>query len=149
MQLYQEISNFINNIDILRALYDNYDIYFFNTYSQGNLYKNNIIIKNKYKSSKYVDPDNAKIFITVETPFTGIVEAYLYKKNTNITVSIKTSEKYLSLFSQNMPILKENLSTKGYEVVTLSVEKLLDRTNIVGLGDFFSDSIFKELDVKV
>jgi hypothetical protein len=146
---FSSLNQFINNIDILRALYDNYDIYFFNTYNQGNLFKNNIIIKNKYKSSKYIDPDNAKVFITVETPYTEIVEAYLYKKNSNITISIKTSEKYISLFKEKLPILKESLSAKGYEVVNLSVEKLLNKANIVGLGDFFSDSIFKELDVKV
>jgi hypothetical protein len=140
---------FIDNIDILKALYDNYNIYFFNTYSNGNTFKNNIVIKNRYKSSRQIDADNAKLFISVETPFMGVVEAYLYKKNNDITVSIRISDKYVSLLKEKVSLLKNNLTLKGYEVINISVEKLGNKTNIKGLSDFFSESIFKELDVKV
>jgi hypothetical protein len=92
-----------DNMEILKYLCSNYKFYFFNSYNNDNIYKNNIIIKNKYKPNSSIDPDNVRVFITVDTSNTGIVEAYLYKKGSNLTISIKTS--IITAHSSLLPLL--------------------------------------------
>lgn len=143
------LSSFNNDLDILKYLSNNYNIYFFNSYSNDKIFKNNIIIKHKYKSSSNIDPDDVKVFITVETPNIGIVESYLYKKGKNLTLSFKTEEKYIDLFKKNIEVLNKLLKDKGYEVINISVGCVNPKTNLVSLSNFFNDTIFRELDVRV
>lgn len=143
------LNNFTDNVEILKHLCNNYNIYFFNSYNNDKIFKNNIIIKNKYKASNSIDPNDVKVYITVDTPNTGIVEAYLYKKWTDLTISIKTEGKHIGLFKKNIDILNKALVNKGYDVINISVEAINPETNIVSLSNFFNDTIFKELDVRV
>lgn len=143
------LSSFNNDLDILKFLSNNYNIYFFNSYDNDKIFKNSIIIKHKYKSSSNIDPDDVKVFITVETPNIGIVESYLYKKGKNLTLSFKTEEKYIDLFKKNIEVLNKLLKDKGYEVINISVGCANPKTNLVSLSNFFNDTIFRELDVRV
>jgi hypothetical protein len=143
------LNSFTDNMEILKHLSTNYNIYFFNSYNNDNIHKNNIIIKNKYKPNSSIDPDDVKVFITVDTPNTGIVEAYLYKKGTNLTISIKTEDNHISLFKKNVENLNKTLKDKGYGVINISVGPINPKTNMVSLSNFFNDTIFKELDVRV
>ncbi len=143
------LNSFTDNVEILKHLSNNYNIYFFNSYNNENIYKNNIIIKNNYKPNSSIDPDDVKVFITVDTPSTGIVEAYLYKKGSNLTISIKTEDNHISLFKRNIENLNKSLKDKGYGVINISVDSINPKTNMVSLSDFFNDTIFKELDVRV
>jgi hypothetical protein len=143
------LNKFSDNMEILRHLCNNYNIYFFNTYNNHNMFKNNIIIKNKYKPNTSIDPDDVKVFITVDTPNTGTVEAYLYKKGASLTISIKTENKHISLFRKSVEKLNDTLVNKGYDIINISVESINPQTNMVSLSNFFNDTIFKELDVKV
>lgn len=143
------LNSFTDNVEILKHLSNNYNIYFFNSYKNENIYKNNIIIKNNYKPNSSIDPDDVKVFITVDTPSTGIVEAYLYKKGSNLTISIKTEDKHISLFKKNIENLNKSLKDKGYGIINISVDSINPKTNMVSLSNFFNDTIFKELDVRV
>lgn len=153
-----EIFNLVNNenlkrilddIDIIKHLYNNYNLYIFNSYKNENLFKNHIIIKNKFKKSGYFDLRDIKVFISIETPKTGVVEGYLHKDKNNIIVNLKVEDKYHKLFSNKLPILKDSLVKKGYNIIGLSVEKLTSQRNLPNLSSFFNDFILKELDVLV
>lgn len=143
------LSNFNNDIEIFKYLNNNYNIYFFNSYNNDKMFKNSIIIKHKYKANSIIDPDNVRVFITVEAPTIGVVESYLYKKGKNLTLSIKTEEKYINLFKRNIEALNKILNSKGYNVINISVGSIDTKTNLVSLSNFFNDTIFKELDVRV
>lgn len=143
------LNKFSDNMEILKHLCNNYNIYFFNTYNNDNMFKNNIIIKNKYKPNTSIDPDDIKVFITVDTPNTGTVEAYLYKKGASLTISIKTERKHIGLFKKNIEKLNKTLADKGYDIINISIESINPQTNMVSLSNFFNDTIFKELDVRV
>lgn len=139
----------IDNIDILKHLYNNYSIYAFDFNNTSNLLKNNIIIKNRYKNCNAIDTNDIKAFISVETSKIGLVECYLYKKNMDLSASFSVNEKYIPLFKKNLKLLEEGLLRKGYGIVGLSIEKVKAPSNLLVLSDFFSDTIFKELDVTV
>jgi hypothetical protein len=145
------LSKVINNSSMLNYINSNYSVYLFNYYSQNNLFKNNIIIKNKYKNSKFIDVNDAKVYITVETPNTGIVEAFLSKKNNDLIVTLKVEKSYINIYRNKLNTLAENLKSKGYNILNITVEKLRkDKdSSYVDLSDFFNEMIFKELDVKV
>lgn len=140
---------FSEDLEVLKLLSNNYNIYFFNSYRQEKLFKNNIIIKNKYKANSSINPDDVKVFITVDTPTIGVIESYLYKKGTSLTISIKSEEKYVSLFKRSIGVLNEALEKKGYNVLNISVSSKESEANLISLADFFNDTIFKELDVRV
>ena len=145
----QILNSFTDNMEILKHLCNNYNIYFFNSYNNENIYKNNIIIKNNYRPNSNIDPDDVKVFITVDAPNTGVVEAYLYKKEANLTISIKTEDKHIGLFKKNVENLNKALKVKGYDVINISVGSINPKTDMVSLSNFFNDTIFKELDVRV
>ncbi|HBX48827.1 MAG TPA: hypothetical protein DEF85_08055, partial [Clostridiaceae bacterium] len=94
----QSMIKMIDNISILKFLYNNYNLYYFNTYIDNKTYKNNIIIKNKYKSYNHIDENDVKAFINVETPNLGNVEGYLIKKNKNLIITLKTDNAYVPIF---------------------------------------------------
>jgi hypothetical protein len=108
-----------------------------------------VLIKHKYKNSKHIDINDVKVFITLETPNLGVVENYLYKKNNDIMVNIKVEDKFVSLFKNNILLLKDRLKSKGYNPLNISVERLKNKNNMVGLSSFFNEYILKELDVMV
>lgn len=137
------------NTDMLKYINNNYSLYLFNSHNKTEIFKNSIIIKNKYKNSRYIDVNDVKVYISVETPKIGTVEGYLLKKNNDIIVSLKAEEKYLSAFKSKLDILKNNLIKLGYNPINISVEKIDSEKNLVTLTDFFDDFIFRELDVKV
>lgn len=143
------LNNFTNDLEILKHLANNYNIYFFNSYNNDKMFKNNVIIKNRYKANSSINPEDVKVFITVDTPNIGVVESYLYKKGTNLTLSIKTEDKYITLFKRSVEILNKALKDKGYNVINISVVSINPEINLVSLSNFFNDTIFKELDVRV
>jgi hypothetical protein len=143
------LSKVINNSNMLNYIDSNYSLYLFNYYSQNNLYKNNIIIKNKYKNSKYIDINDAKVYITVETPHTGVVEAFLSKKNNDLIVTLKVERNFMNIYKNKINVLADNLKSKGYNILNITVEKQHKDLSYVDLSDFFNETIFKELDVKV
>lgn len=145
----QSMMKIINNISILKFLYDNYNLYYFNTYINNKTYKNNIIIKNKYKSYNHIDENDVKVFINVETPNLGNVEGYLIKKNKNLIITLKTDNTYVPIFKNSTELLKDKLQESGYNVISISIESIKNSNNIISASTFFSDLIFKELDVKV
>jgi hypothetical protein len=139
----------LDNLDIFKQMNNNYNLYFFNLYDGNNIFKNNIIIKNKFKGSKFVDVNDVKAFISVDTKDIGTVEGNLYKKNNDISISFNVNEKFLPLFRNSLNLLKEELKKNGYDIINLSVVKSNCEKNILPFSDFFNDSILKELDVKV
>lgn len=143
------LNKFTDSVDILKHLSNNYNIYYFNSYNQDKLFKNNIIIKNKYRANNSINPDDVKVFITVDTPNIGVVESYLYKKGSSLTVSIKTEDKFIKLFKKSIEVLNDSLKNKGYSVIDISISSINPDTNLVTLSNFFNDTIFKELDVRV
>lgn len=143
------LNKFTDSVDILKHLSNNYNIYYFNSYNQDKLFKNNIIIKNKYRANSSINPDDVKVFITVDTPNIGVVESYLYKKGSSLTVSIKTEDKFIKLFKKSIEVLNDSLKNKGYSVIDISISTINPDTNLVTLSNFFNDTIFKELDVRV
>jgi len=145
----QSMIKMIDNISILKFLYNNYNLYYFNTYIDNKTYKNNIIIKNKYKSYNHIDENDVKAFINVETPNLGNVEGYLIKKNKNLIITLKTDNAYVPIFKSSTELLKDKLQESGYNVISISVESIKNSNNIISASTFFSDFIFKELDVKV
>lgn len=138
-----------DNIEILKRLNDNYNIYYFNMYDNSNIFKNSIIIKNKFKNYKYMDSNDIKAYFSVETPVIGNVEGNVYKKYKDLSITLSVDKDYVELFQRNLNKLYDNLTAKGYSVVNLSVEKRNDENQSHSISGFFSDNMFKELDVRV
>lgn len=143
------ITDTIDKIDIFKRVVNNYNIYSFNTFWKENILKNSIIIKRKYKNSKYINPDDVKLFIAIETPKLGLVESYVYKRNSNMFISFKVNKRHLSLFKSHTQILKKSLEGKGINLLNISIEALEEKSDIIGLSSFFNDYFLKELDVLV
>lgn len=140
---------FLKKIDLLNNLMDNYSIYNFNTLINDNNFKNSIIIKNKYKGSKYIDANNIKAFITIDAPSLGLVEGYLHKRNDELVVLLKVKEDYINTIKKHIDVLKNELLNNGYRKINISIDKINEPNNIVLLSSFFNDYGFQELDVKV
>jgi hypothetical protein len=145
----ETIKTLIDSIDILKHIYNNYNIYVFNFYENSNLFKNNIVIKNRYKHCNSIDPNDIKVYISIETSKIGFIEGYLHKINKDLFISLSVNEEYITLFKKNLKLLEKSLTEKGYGVISLSLEKLKTPSNLLDLSYFFNDTIFKELDVKV
>lgn len=145
----ENLRRFVEGFKVTNNILDNYSILNFNSHLWNNTFKNSIIIKNKYKKSNYVDKDNLKAFITVESPHIGVVEGYLHKTDNNLVVLIKTQNKFYNLFKKHIDELENSLNSKGYSSVNISIEKLEVQNNLVSLTSFFNDYGFQELDVKV
>lgn len=145
----QFLKSVLDNFDILKNIYNNYNIYAFNALQNGSLFKNSIIVKHKYKNSKHIDVNDVKVFITIETPHLGVVENYLYKRNNDIMITIKVEDKFISLFKDNIKLLKTSLKSKGFNPLNISIERLKSKNDIIGLSSFFNEYILKELDVMV
>lgn len=145
----ESYNKFLDNLDIFKQINNNYNLYFFNLYDGSNFFKNNIIIKNKYKGSKHIDINDVKAFISVDTKNLGKVEGNLYKKNNDISISFSVNEEFVSLFKSNISSLKNTLKEYGYDLINISVEKCSKEKNILPFSDFFNDLVLRELDVKV
>lgn len=145
----QFVRDIIDKTDIFKSVLNSYNIYAFNTFWEENIFKNSVIIKKKYKNSKYINPDDVKLFIAIETPKLGLVESYVYKKNADMFINFKVNEKFMSLFKGHTELLKKNLEGKGINLLNITIEALEDKNDIIGLSSFFNDYFFKELDVLV
>jgi hypothetical protein len=140
-------ADFIEKFDIINLLSKNYNFYFFNTNINDNIYKNSIIIKNKYKSKKVIDINDVKLYIKIDTENIGTIENYIHKHNNNIIVNIKCDKKYIDYIKANLKILKESLDQIGLNLINSSVEEI--KTPHKDIINFFNDFIINELDVKV
>lgn len=143
------ITNFKSNLEILKQINNNYYILFFNGYNQDELFKNNIIIKKKYKNSNIIDINNIKVFISVDTPNIGRVESFITKNNSTLFVNFKIEKPFKNLFSSKINLLEENIKALGYDFVSISVIELEIKNDLINLSNFFNDYSFRELDVKV
>lgn len=143
------IKALLKKIDLLNNLADNYSIYNFNALIKDNNFKNSIIIKNKYKGSRYLDANNIKAFITVDAPTLGLVEGYVHKRNDELVVLLKIREEFINTMKKHIDILRNELLTNGYSKINISLEKIRIPSNIVLLSSFFNEYGFQELDVKV
>ncbi|SKA85215.1 hypothetical protein SAMN05443428_106131 [Caloramator quimbayensis] len=147
---YSLIKNFKSNLEILKQINNNYYILFFNGYNQNELFKNNIIIKKKYKNSNMADINNVKVFISVDTPYIGRVESFITKNSSNLFVNFKIDKKFKNLFSSKIKLLEENIKALGgYDFISISVIELEIKNDLINLSNFFNDYSFRELDVKV
>ncbi|WP_027309006.1 flagellar hook-length control protein FliK [Caloramator sp. ALD01] len=138
-------ADFIEKFDIINLLSKNYNFYFFNTSVNDNVYKNSIIIKNKYK--RVIDINDVKLYIKVDTENIGTIENYIHKHNDNIIINIKCDKKYIDYIKANLKILKESLNQIGLNLINSSVEEI--KTPHKDIINFFNDFIINELDVKV
>lgn len=145
----ESYNKLVDNLDMLKQVNNNYNMYYFNLYDGSNIFKNNIIIKNKYKGSKHIDINDVKAFITVDTQNIGKIEGNLYKKNNDISIAFSVNEEYVNLFKNNSYSLKKSLKEFGYNIINISVEKTNTDKNILPFSDFFNESMLRELDVKV
>lgn len=146
---YDELKKLIDDVDVLNHLKDNYIIYNFNTLHKDSVFKHKILIKNKYKNSRSIDINDIKLFISVQTPNIGLIEGYITKKHDDISILFKVEQKFLKVFEKDIDILKNTLIQKGYNPISLSVEKIVIPSNIVNLSSFFNSNSTKELDVMV
>lgn len=144
-----EVKDFKSNIDIIKSINKNYNIFLFNYQIDGFIYKNKIIIKDKYKDIHYKKTNNIKIYLVTETPMTGTVEAYIYKNKNTIAVQFNINENYIDYYKKYKNILDENLKRAGYNIVDISFVKYKKVSRFTDLSDFFNDTIYKELDVLV
>lgn len=139
----------MDNLDILKKLDNNYSMYFFNLYDVNNLFRNNLIIKHKYKNSKYIDINDVKAYLSVDTKMLGLVEGNLYKRNSDISIAFNVNSEHVPFFQSNTNVLKKTLKALGYQIVNLSVEPHKADGNALPFSDFFNESVLRELDVKV
>lgn len=139
--------DFIQKFDIIKLLNKNYNFYFFNTNFNNNIYKNSIIIKNKYKSKKIVDINDVKFYIKVDTENIGTVENYIHKYNENIIINIKCDKNHIDYIKTNLKILKDSLGQIGLNLINATVEEI--KSPHKDIINFFNDFIINELDVKV
>ncbi|KMT20858.1 hypothetical protein [Clostridium cylindrosporum] len=137
-----------DNLDVNKYLNNNYTMFNFNFYTNENLYKNNIIIKNKY-SSKYIDINDVKLYISVETKNMGLIEGYVSKKFNDIILNLKVNKDYITQIKQNIKKLETKIINMGYNVVNISIEPSSAPATLVGLSDFFSEGVYSDLDVRV
>lgn len=141
------INDFIEKFDIIKMIDKNYSFYFFNTPINNNIYKNSIIIKNKYKSKKVIDINDVKFFMKIVTPHMQNIEAYIHKQNNNILLNLKCQKKFIDIIKGHSDILKSSLQNMGLNLLNITVDEISNsHKNIV---DFFNEAIFSDLDVKV
>ncbi|WDC84326.1 flagellar hook-length control protein FliK [Caloramator sp. mosi_1] len=146
-EIFKSNDDFIEKFDIIKSLNKNYNFYFFNTSVNNHIYKNSIIIKNKYKSKKVIDINDVKFYIKVDTENIGTVENYIHKYNDNIIINIKCDKNYIDYIKSNLKILKESLNDIGLNLINASVEEI--KPPHKEIINFFNDFIINELDVKV
>lgn len=89
------------------------------------------------------------MYLTVDTPLTGIVEAYIYKNKNTMAVQFNVDKNYIDCYKKYKDILNENLKRLGYNVVDISFVKYKKVSRFTDLSGFFNDTIYKELDVLV
>lgn len=147
-KLPQNILNLLNeNVDINKYLSNNYTMFNFNFLTNENFYKNSIIIKNKH-SSKYIDINDVKLYISVDTNNIGLVEGYVSKKLNDISVNLKANVDYIPTIKNGINKLQNKLNNMGYNVINVSVEPAKNSATILTLSDFFSDGTYLDLDVR-
>lgn len=150
--MFSDISAYRNTIckfQLIEHILENYSIYNFNTQILEKNFKNSIIIKNKYRGTRYLDTNNIKAFITVDAPSLGLIEGYIHKKNTELFILLKTKGACINIFKKHLDTLRTNLLRNGYSTVNISLEKIKTPNNLILLSNFFNDFGFQELDVKV
>ena len=145
---FQFLNSVMENVDINKYMYNNYSILNFNFKLSDNLYKNNIIIKNKY-SNGYIDINDVKIYISVENEKIGLVEGCVSKNFKTININLNVNKKYINDFIKTINILKNNLSNIGYSDCNIKIDSLNEKLDILSLSNFFNDDTYFDLDVKV
>lgn len=149
LKLPPNIVNFLNeNVDINKYLSNNYTMFNFNFLTKENLFKNSIIIKNKY-SSKYIDINDVKLYISVDTHNIGLIEGYVSKKLNDISLNLKADIDHIPSIKKDINKLQYKLNAMGYNLINISVEPSQNNTTLLTLSDFFNDGSYFDLDVRV
>lgn len=144
-----------NDIDKLNSLLqlskgieNNYSVFSFNYYMNEKCYESNVVFK-KHNKSKYINPSDVKFYINVKTHNIGDVESFIIKKDTNIDITMKSEKKYMPVFKSTYSILGDNLLKLGYNLSKFNVCPINSESNTADIFNFFNDTTYKKLDVKV
>ncbi|MEF9951321.1 MAG: hypothetical protein RR840_01430 [Clostridium sp.] len=137
-----------DSFDINKLLSLNYTMLNFNFLDKQNLFKNNIIIKNKH-SSKYIDINDVKLYVSVESNSFGLIEGYVSKKFNDISINLKANDNAIKPFKDKVYLLKNKLQDMGYNLINVSIDSFNEPSDILSLSDFFSNGTYVDLDVKV
>ncbi|MEF9934046.1 MAG: hypothetical protein RR789_02085 [Clostridium sp.] len=135
------------NLDINKMLSLNYTMLNFNFLDKQNLYKNNIIIKNKH-SAKYIDINDVKLYISVESTNLGLIEGYVSKKFNDISINLKANDNAIKPIKNKLFRLENKLKDMGYTIINISIDPSKESSDILSLSSFFSDRTYTDLDVK-
>jgi hypothetical protein len=142
------IKNNISNFKVFNSVSNQY------YYSDIPIIKGNyehrlkLIIKDSRKKGKKIDTSNCKIAASISTETMDIVDAYIKVNNKFMEINIKCFEPFIESIDANKENLLNELAEVGYNV-NVNVIKKQQELNLLNCSNFFEDSYFSNIDVKV
>jgi hypothetical protein len=105
------------------------------------------------KSKKTIDPEDTSIFLSLEMPQMGTVEALIHVFGQNLSCNFRVSDqKVNTLFKNNFKDLANVLAKEGYDNVNLDSRIIQDKTTLLNVEKTCAESGRKRrhtLDVKI
>lgn len=92
--------------------------------------------------------DRSDIYILIDTPVCGRVEANIRGTQSQISIDLFCKKEFVSLFDKNIDILKEKISSLNIYISLLHVQELKQPNNFISLAQKYTKPI-PSLDLKV
>ncbi|MGE5628708.1 MAG: hypothetical protein ACM3X7_11460 [Solirubrobacterales bacterium] len=146
------VTNFLqnsgNDFKVLNTVSNQYYYFDLPIKMENHDYGCKMIIKDERKKGKLIDTNDVKIAATINTENIGTVDSYLTIKNYNMTVDIKSEEKYIKILSSAKEILLKELSNLGYNI-SVTVDKRKIPVSLSDSREFFQDNELININARV
>lgn len=107
-----------------------------------------LIIKDERNKGKKIDSSNVKLVASVNTINMGVIDAYIKVLNKNINIDIKCEKDWIKALELGKERIINKLNNMGY-VSNVKVDEKIVEANIVECRDFFEDTEFTRINLKV
>lgn len=148
----ETILNFLrssgNDFKVLNTVSNQYYYFDLPLKVQDHDYGCKLIIKDERKKGKKIDSNDVKIAASINTENMGTVDSYISVKNYNMSIEIKSEEKFIKLINGGKEILLKELSNLGYNI-SVKVDKRIKAVSISDSRDFFQDNDLVNINVRV
>lgn len=151
-EVYEKVLDFIknnaNDFKMFNSISDSY--YYLDMPLSANNYEYpcKLIIKDERNKGKKIDSKDVKMVVTVNTKNLGIIDGFIKVKNQKMDLEIKCDKSWLKLIENNKVKLMAALDNLGFDVYVKFSKKEED-SNITNCRDFFNDTEFSYIDLKV
>jgi hypothetical protein len=107
-----------------------------------------LIIKDERNRGKKIDSKNVNMIISIKTVNMGDVDSFIKVRDNNMSIDIKCIEKWIKTFENTKEKLINGLGDIGYSLF-INFEKREEAIDISSCREFFNDSSFNNINVKV